>query len=120
MEETMQVLKAPEERRLTINAGHTPNHSISHLPLKDPAQEARAMATVMVTQATDGDEPLAEPAEDVVLRGPLMLRNDRQFDEAFLQQVKDRLEMHRKDQENSAGPSSPANTSGDPAVLEKA
>jgi len=121
-EETMQVLKAPEERRLTINAGHTPNHSISHLPLKDPAQEARAMATVTVeeaAEAADRDGPLPEPVEDHVLRGPLMLRNDKDFDEAFLRQVKDRLEMHQKSQENSAGPSSPTITSNDLAAVKK-
>jgi hypothetical protein len=109
-EETMQVLKAPEERRLIINAGHTPNHSISHLPPKDPAQEARAMAAAAAALAaeTTSHALLPDPVDEVVLRGPLMLRNDRDFDEAFLKQVYDKLEMHIRSQVSSAGPSSPA------------
>ncbi|KAK8074270.1 hypothetical protein PG994_005169 [Apiospora phragmitis] len=103
-EVTQSALRAPEHARLTMHAGHTPNHSISLLstavstvvpntagssgaatPVQDPSEAAHP-------ELPRGRPELFEPSdEDRPLAEPLMIRNMPAKDEIFLQRVADKL-----------------------------
>lgn len=102
---TLEVIAAPENRRLTMNAGHTPNHSIHHFDLGDsgnatPTQKAMrphapSLATGLqapyIPGANQLDGTLQEDDGDFELTGPLTLLNDGPKDELFLQILDDKL-----------------------------
>jgi len=102
---TLQVIAAPENRRLTMNAGHTPNHSIHHFDLGDsgnatPTQKplkTESPSLVVGLQAPEvDDEGRFDGAfdgddGDFELRGPLALVNDGPRDDLFLQILDDKL-----------------------------
>ncbi|KAH8882469.1 hypothetical protein GQ53DRAFT_458450 [Thozetella sp. PMI_491] len=127
--DTLQLLAANAVERLTMHAGHTPNHSLSLLPtatisqvttasssgdstptlqLEDSAsaptssEAAQGKEPVPVSQpyeldvtvhaTTDHPEPILEPADDIELKGPLMVRNMPAHDELFFRRLSDKLE----------------------------
>ncbi|KAH8198725.1 hypothetical protein TruAng_007089 [Truncatella angustata] len=121
-EVTKETLQAPEGSRLTMHAGHTPNHSLSAIPTAHSTNatntagssgastptrgrgqsppKGQALAEVESTYA-DGQydfdavqtEAVLEPSEnDPELKGPLSLRNQQAFDEIFLAKVAAGLE----------------------------
>ncbi|KFY40620.1 hypothetical protein V494_03420 [Pseudogymnoascus sp. VKM F-4513 (FW-928)] len=86
------IIKQPEGRRLTMHAGHTPNHSVIHFDLGDsgittPKSTARAPETI--DTVVEQDE---SPAEDPELSGPLGLTNDAPEDKQFLAALTSKLE----------------------------
>ncbi|KAK4139347.1 uncharacterized protein C8A04DRAFT_15953 [Dichotomopilus funicola] len=110
--QTLQVLAAKEADRLTMHAGHTPNHSLSSL--------ATVVSSGTATVTSNGgdstpttpspyhkddaaapgrDTPTADAAggADRELKGPLMVRNMPAHDEVFFQKLSDRLEEVSKD-----------------------
>ncbi|KFY31218.1 hypothetical protein V493_01298 [Pseudogymnoascus sp. VKM F-4281 (FW-2241)] len=86
------MIKQPEGRRLTMHAGHTPNHSVIHFELgdsgittpKSSAREPESIATVI--------EQEESPTEDPELSGPLGLTNDAPEDKQFLAALTSKLE----------------------------
>ncbi|KAL2172569.1 hypothetical protein VTG60DRAFT_4688 [Thermothelomyces hinnuleus] len=121
-EQTLQVLEAEEAERLTMHAGHTPNHSLSTLATVVSSGTATATSnggrstptttlaphdgggaaepganTHAQPLADDHPEPLFEPSEDRELKGPLMVRNMPAHDEIFFQKLNDKLEEVSKD-----------------------
>ncbi|RKF77993.1 hypothetical protein GcM1_215064 [Golovinomyces cichoracearum] len=111
----------PENKRLTLFAGHTPNHSVSKFNFPEsesvtPAQELSSYAAVKTHtesgihdikyQELDGhfsdesdefDEKLSEPLGLVNISGP---------DEAFLTQLTEKLTEEARKSENLNSPSS--------------
>lgn len=118
---TLEVACQPENRRLTMHAGHTPNHSISKLGWLDggsasgdatPRQEHRpghihhpSVAPGLEYFTVDDDAERDQG--DKELSGPLGLTNESSKDDAFLQALVEKLEEARKSQ-----PVSPSNESG--------
>ncbi|AEO54983.1 hypothetical protein MYCTH_2123911 [Thermothelomyces thermophilus ATCC 42464] len=121
-EQTLQVLEAEEAERLTMHAGHTPNHSLSTLATVVSSGTATATSnggrstptttlaphngsgaaepganTDAQPLADDHPEPLFDPSEDRELKGPLMVRNMPAHDEIFFQKLNDKLEEVSKD-----------------------
>ncbi|KAH8171518.1 hypothetical protein LIA77_08285 [Sarocladium implicatum] len=145
-EQTLQVLAAEESRRLTMHAGHTPNHSLSLFPtmnvttgssnatapsggptpkaepeeapmkLEEPSVAEPEQQVIQPTEVpadhqshhpSDAEQnadaavkiideqlelgPL-EPADDVPLKGPLMIKNIPAQDEIFWAEVNKKLE----------------------------
>lgn len=97
----------PETRRLTLHAGHTPNHSISKLT--DLLEESGGATP---TQASTGYHPLHHPSTvdgdsteeesgDVELSGPLGLINEAVKDDAFITQLVEKLDEVKKSEEFS-------------------
>lgn len=132
-EQAKNILAADESRRLTMHAGHTPNHSLSLFPTMtategsstaarsqettpkawpsdeqhdetdrdyvtdDEAQQSDVPVGDNLGKQTDGVvdgdvEGYLEPADDVPLRGPLMIKNIPAQDEVFWAQVNQRLD----------------------------
>ncbi|POR32886.1 Uncharacterized protein TPAR_06897 [Tolypocladium paradoxum] len=131
-DQTMQVLAAEESRRLTMHAGHTPNHSFSLLPTMTATGgdstgcQSRGATPSAGTQSvsTDNDEASSpgdhddgveqepetdpdlrslhvapedmqghlEPQDDVLLKGPLMIKNIPAQDDVFFAQLDQKLE----------------------------
>jgi hypothetical protein len=120
-EQTLQVLAANAITRLTMHAGHTPNHSLSVLPTVTATTTSSSGETTptlmqMVTDssvAASSSEPSEPPAtvkskdsgvdmgdtifeldpeEDRPLKGPLMVRNMPAHDEIFFKCLSDKLE----------------------------
>lgn len=119
---TLEVVSAPENRRLTMNAGHTPNHSLTKLTwLKEDDGEATPKATLPVTfkgaidrraslalslvSVPDDDEVEADEEEngDRQLSGPLGLVGDAAVDNPFLAALTEKLEEVKR----SSEPASP-------------
>ncbi|ETS84819.1 hypothetical protein PFICI_02844 [Pestalotiopsis fici W106-1] len=114
-EVTQETLQAPEASRLTMHAGHTPNHSLStfatalstnatntagssgastptHGQSHGGVGNGAAYTDGQQDHAAEDPKPLLEPSErDPELRGPLSLRNQQAFDEIFLGKVADKL-----------------------------
>lgn len=84
-DQTLQVLAIETSRRLTMHAGHTPNHSHSLFP----------------TMTTTADEPMGhlEPRDDVPLRGLLMVKNLASQDDVFFAKLAQKLESVRRGQD---------------------
>ncbi|KAG6036430.1 hypothetical protein E4U41_005732 [Claviceps citrina] len=135
-EQVKNILAADESRRLTMHAGHTPNHSLSLFPTMTATESSPAAARSRETtpsawpasnhgdqhEAADEDnvhagrahqldrpddhnagkqmdgvvdaevEGLLEPADDVPLRGPLMIKNIPAQDEIFWARVNQLLD----------------------------
>lgn len=127
---TFQALHAEESRRLTMHAGHTPNHSLSlfptmsvvegstagqsdrHTPLTEPAQpdepaeehhepedifedelaKIEKLPPAEVDEADEDDDEQFAPANDVKLKGPLMIKNIPAQDEIFFDRLNKKLE----------------------------
>jgi hypothetical protein len=93
---TLEVIAAPETYRLTMNAGHTPNHSIHKLDLGDsggatPTQDQHRLRSP--SMSINGPEQHDENIDpDPELRGPLGLKNDPPKDELFLAALTNKLE----------------------------
>lgn len=119
--QTLQVLRAEESRRLTMHAGHTPNHSLSLFPTMsvaasstgagDESPSAAAASAIRgetrlevveekgkaveSTKYEEDPEEQLEPQDDVRLKGPLMIKNIPAQDEIFWDQVNKKLEQGR-------------------------
>jgi hypothetical protein len=73
-EYTLQALSAVESRRLTMHAGHTPNHSLSLFPTVNPTDTdaivgegaTPTVETVIDLAAALPEEPVKDPAATVV------------------------------------------------------
>jgi hypothetical protein len=92
---TLEVIAAPETHRLTMNAGHTPNHSIHKLDLGDsggatPTQDQHRFrnSSMAIGEPEQHDENIDPDPE---LRGPLGLKNDPPKDELFLAALTNKL-----------------------------
>ncbi|TQS35084.1 hypothetical protein Golomagni_04506 [Golovinomyces magnicellulatus] len=120
----------PENRRLTLFAGHTPNHSVSKFNLPEsgsvtPAQESSSDSKDKILtesgihdikhQELDGhfsdesdefDEKLSEPLGLINIRGP---------DEVFLTQLTEKLSEEARKSENLNSPSSSEPSQFDPS-----
>ncbi len=110
---TLEVITAPEDRRLTMNAGHTPNHSVHKFDLGDsgnatPTQEQHGAPnpSVAVDQLEKHMEKIIDP--DPELRGPLGLKNDPPADDIFLATLTNKLREVKE-----SGLLSPSETSVD-------
>lgn len=92
----------PENKRLTMHAGHTPNHSITKLG-DFLGESGSATPTQVNTQNQHVHRPFCahydgkdEAEEDKELTGPLGLTNDALQDDPFLAQLVEKLEEARK------------------------
>lgn len=101
---TLEVIHSPEDKRLTMHAGHTPNHSISKFNLmgdQTPTQEHHEEATHQLDghaeRMDDGDKELSSP---------LGLTNDSTADDPFLAALVEKLEEAKKSE--GVSPSSEA------------
>jgi hypothetical protein len=113
---TLEVVCQPENRRLTMHAGHTPNHSISKFSfLGDGSESGNATPTqeehsktkhpeghlhrTSVAQVETNESYRLEDVHDhgdKELSGPLGLTNESAKDDAFLAQLVEKLEEARK------------------------
>jgi hypothetical protein len=122
---TLEVVYQPENRRLTMHAGHTPNHSITKFAfLADGSESGNATPTQehhgqgqdqdprqRRTSLAPGHENIAQPPKeegheydqehnhdqgDKELLGPLGLTNEAAKDDIFLAQLVEKLEEARK------------------------
>ncbi|KAG9242646.1 hypothetical protein BJ878DRAFT_481838 [Calycina marina] len=100
----------PEDKRLTMNAGHTPNHSVTNFPVFTEAGTGSATPTLEAnTQAshlrnnTEANEISEALDGDKVLSGPLTLTNLPAKDEFFLNELDAKLAKVEKEnsRENS-------------------
>ena len=122
---TLEVANAPENRRLTMNAGHTPSHSITKIPwLNDdgdatPRQQIihkgaidrrASMALSLVSVADDDDEEEEHEDGDKELTGPLGLTNEPISDNPFLAALTEKLVEVQKSQPTSPSESDAANS----------
>jgi hypothetical protein len=92
---TLEVIAAPETCRLTMNAGHTPNHSIHKLDLGEsggatPTQDQHRLRnpSMAIGESEQYDENIDLDPE---LRGPLGLKNDPPKDVLFLAALTNKL-----------------------------
>ena len=109
---TLEVACQPENRRLTMHAGHTPNHSVSKFSfLSGDAESGNATPTQEHHEETDSiqrpsiapeyDGPAEEEVHDEddgdkELSGPLSLTNDLAKDDPFLSVLVTKLEVEAK------------------------
>lgn len=119
---TLEVVTQPENRRLTMHAGHTPNHSISKFSFlgadgesgnatptqsyhDEPHHDAREnLHRPSVAPGYEDAPELAEEEQweeedyygDRELSGPLGLTNDEAKNDAFLSKLVEKLEEARK------------------------
>lgn len=136
---TLEVVFQPENRRLTMHAGHTPNHSMTRFAfLADGSDSGNATPTQehhgdkqgqdyreRRSSFAPGHEDTASPIQkeasheddqdhysnqgDKELSGPLGLTNEATKDDAFLAQLTEKLEEARKSSDVS--PSTESSTS---------
>lgn len=120
--DVLKVLAAPEPQRLVINAGHTPNHSLSILPTAvTTVAHTTASSSGEVTPTTTAPDgcfsressglnkmigiaaqplapepfgmgPLTPPDDDQPLKGFLGIRNQPAHDEIFFRKLDRKLE----------------------------
>jgi hypothetical protein len=107
------VLYQPENKRLTLHAGHTPNHSISKFPfLGDGSESGNATPTQeqhnqtehsegqlhrsSVVKVEESEEEDSYDHGDKELSGTLGLTNESAKDDVFLAQLVEKLEEARK------------------------
>jgi hypothetical protein len=122
---TLEIVCQPENRRLTMHAGHTPNHSITKFGFLGAGESGNATPTQehhgpdhefghdqRETSFMPGYEHTAQPVKqenqnhnqdhgeedqgDKELTGPLGFINDATKDDAFLAQLVEKLEEARK------------------------
>jgi len=109
--QTLEIANEPENRRLTMHAGHTPNHSISKFEFlggsggdETPTQEHHEETThrpehvhrPSMASAFDGP---SDP--DPELSGPLGLTNDKAVDDPFLAELVEKLKEAKKSEGTS-------------------
>jgi hypothetical protein len=109
----------PENKRLVMHAGHTPNHSITNLTAllngsgsATPTQvntESQVHAHVHRPQCAHFDGQDEALDEDVELSGPLGLTNDLSLDSSFLAQLTEKLNEAKKSE--GVSPSSESTSS---------
>ncbi|KUJ08371.1 uncharacterized protein LY89DRAFT_600049 [Mollisia scopiformis] len=112
---TLEVVTQPENRRLTMHAGHTPNHSISkfsflgadgesggatptqehHTKIERVHRPSIAPPDEYVPETVE-DEPEEDDHGDRELSGPLGLTTDTVKNDAFLEKLVEKLEEARK------------------------
>ncbi|KAE8443189.1 hypothetical protein EG329_002288 [Mollisiaceae sp. DMI_Dod_QoI] len=112
---TLEVVTQPENRRLTMHAGHTPNHSISKFSFlgadgesgnATPTQEQHNKSEHLHRPSVaanhyNAPEPVDHEREeddhgDRELSGPLGLTHDLAMNDAFLEKLVEKLEEARK------------------------
>jgi hypothetical protein len=104
---TLEVVTAPENRRLTLHAGHTPNHSISKFDFLGGSESGNATPTQQhhpdhmhqppfAPGHEDSHSPGEEDDGDNELSGPLGLTNESLKDDAFLAQLVEKLQEAQK------------------------
>jgi len=113
---TLEVVSAPENRRLTMNAGHTPNHSLTKLTwLKEEDGEAtpkpshpivfkgaidrRASLAMSLVSVPDDEDEEIEDNGDRELTGALGLVGDAAVDNPFLAALTEKLEEVKRSSE---------------------
>lgn len=104
---TLQIVGQPENKRLTMHAGHTPSHSISKFEDLTGVREISEAATPTQAHHPDnvnrpsvapgnfGDDGAGDPDDDDgdrELTGPLTLTNGSAADSFFLAQLDSKLE----------------------------
>jgi hypothetical protein len=92
---TLAIICAPENHRLTLHAGHTPNYSISKFDLSDsgnatPTQNQKHAHNPSMALNLEQVEEIID--EGPALEGPLGLTNDLPKDNAFLAALVTKLE----------------------------
>jgi hypothetical protein len=97
---TLEVIAAPENHRLTMHAGHTPNHSITKFDLGEsggitPTQTLKHERTMSMAEERPEQDDVAYD-EDPELKGPLGLSNDIPKDIMFLEALTNKLEEVKK------------------------
>ncbi len=122
---TLEVAIQPVTRRLTMHAGHTPNHSITNFtsllgtdgesgsatPTQahhDLTEHAHHHSNFTLGTSEDGtddayDEPEEEDNGDKELSGPLGFTNDADDDDPFLKTLVGKLEEIKKSSELAPG-----------------
>lgn len=120
---TLEVARAPENRRLTMNAGHTPNHSISKIPWlnddgdatprqriihKGAIDRRASMAFSLVSVADDEEEE--DDNGDKELSGQLGLTNEPAIDNPFLAALTEKLVEVQRSQPTSPSESDAVTT----------
>lgn len=123
---TLQVVCEPVDRRLTMHAGHTPNHSMSKFeflggervevesgePTPRQAHRPEDLHRLSVAPcANDGAYDIDEDSDngDKPLTGILGLTNESAANDVFLQQLHEKLEEARKSE--GVSPSSESSSS---------
>lgn len=123
---TLQVVCEPVDRRLTMHAGHTPNHSMSKFEFlggervevesgeatpKDARRPDNLTRPSAPPCANDGTTDFDEDTDngDKPLTGILGLTNESAANDIFLQQLHEKLEEARKSE--GASPSSESSSS---------
>lgn len=99
---TLEVMAAPETTRLTLYAGHTPNHSISTFPILEesggatPTQNQHLHNPPKVDEL-EGQELIEDRDEDPELKGKLSLATKPlPTDTSFLAEVNAKLEQAKR------------------------
>jgi hypothetical protein len=116
----------PETRRLTMHAGHTPNHSISKLGdflgesgSATPTQVNTSNNHAQTSEPHFDDREHEDEQGDRELSGPLGLTNHAEKDDAFLAQLVEKLEEARKSEGVSPSEESVSSRRSDEEVVEK-
>lgn len=109
---TLNVVYQPENRRLTMHAGHTPNHSITKFGFLGANDESGNATPTQTNQHVhtehcphgEGKSPSSHGSDDGdrELSGPLTLPIDQVLDDPFLAKLTEKLvEVERKSREAS-------------------
>lgn len=113
-DKTLEVIHSPEDRRLTLHAGHTPNHSISKfgdiIGDQTPTQDHHS-------EQFDG----ASDDGDRELTGTLGLTNDSINDDDFLITLTQKLSVEARKSESTSpvAESGPSNSGPSSGVVEQ-
>lgn len=105
---TLQVIAAPENHRLTMNAGHTPNHSVHKIEFVEsggstPKQSHREFFEYSV-EADDESQPADTLDDDPELSGPLCFENDELKDDPFLVVLTEKLKEVQESGNDASSP----------------
>lgn len=122
------VIAQPENKRLIMHAGHTPNHSISKLdfltaesgsttPTQVPAESQPHEHVATCSKFDGADEHLDE---DRGLTGPLGITNDKEHDDLFLAKLVEKLAEEAKKSEGVSPSESNASYSSDMEEMQRA
>jgi hypothetical protein len=92
---TLEIIAAPENRRLTMNAGHTPNHSVHQIEHDGSGNitPSQPQPTEVPERAEQSEQDDNELDQDPELKGPLGLQNDAPADALFLSELTDKLQQ---------------------------
>lgn len=139
---TVEVIKHSTERRLTMHAGHTPNHSVIHFDLGDSGLttpkaskinhevgnvpgNVKPVQVVRDSQSVDIDVLEDLDNGDVALTGPLGLKNEKAEDDVFLAALTLKLEEVAEKEQDAVSVTTTetdedGNELGDEALLKQA